>query len=383
MLKFFQQAFLWYKKGTISRALSSLSKPYQLHYKDTVLKIEYYTKAADYMSTSASRAELRDMHLKLNDLAGKFSELLQVSLSELVPGSPSTFQLSAQAKKRLATQSLSQSIHHGLDEQKKMIYDLQLSNIVNTIVVNHQPEHVLQLCKTVLNRRRRRRPDLTNYPQQTYQDLNTWANCNSSSLLIVQPGRGAKAKVQGLATTIIENLRFKNRLVLWSLSTGSTIDEAPTLVSLLKELTYQALRLAVSETYNVPPSLSASSFQVAHTEGEWVSLLSLLLSCNQETFIVLEIEAFPQSYRKNQQSTPEFLGLFQKMVESIGGNSCIKALIINHSVSVANPVAQGSRPAILVVESAMLTGKRVAPRCSGRGRGRGRARLRVDGDILL
>jgi hypothetical protein len=80
IIKFFQHAVIWYKKRTVSRAFSSFSKPYELHYKDTVLKIAYFVKAVDNTSTAASRAELRDMHLKINDLTRKLNEMHQVSL---------------------------------------------------------------------------------------------------------------------------------------------------------------------------------------------------------------------------------------------------------------------------------------------------------------
>ncbi|KAF8859307.1 hypothetical protein BDZ45DRAFT_801813 [Acephala macrosclerotiorum] len=337
IIKFFQQAVVWYKKRTISKVLSSLSRPYELYYQETVAKIEYYAKAVDNMSNSASRAELRDMHLKINDLTRKFNEMLQVTLS---------------------TQSLNQKIHHDLGEQKRMIYDLQLSRIASMIVVKFQPEQVLQMCQSVLDRRRRTRPDL------------------SSSMLLIYPGPRAKSKVQCLATIIIENLRRNNKSVIWSLSNGDTAGEPRTGVSFLKDLVYQALQLAISGPYGAPPSLSTVSFQVAHTQKEWLSLLSLMLSCNKETFIVIEIENSLQFLRKNHEATEEFLEAFRDMVDTSNASSGVKALVISYNTVVSSFAMQHSGLNTMLVESSMQNRRQPVVRCLGKGRGKGRGRGR-------
>ncbi len=79
IIKFFQEAMLWYKKKTIVKAFSASSKPYDLEYKTTVNNIQHYAKMIDITSSSAARAELRDMHVKLDELAKKFNDLLSAS----------------------------------------------------------------------------------------------------------------------------------------------------------------------------------------------------------------------------------------------------------------------------------------------------------------
>ena len=72
----------WYKKSKIAKAFSALSKPYELEYKTTVMKIQYYAKAIDNASASAARAELRDLHVKIDSLTRDFKEILQVTSSK-------------------------------------------------------------------------------------------------------------------------------------------------------------------------------------------------------------------------------------------------------------------------------------------------------------
>jgi hypothetical protein len=252
-----------------------------------------------------------------------------------------------------------------------MIYDLQLSRILGIIAVGQQPQHTLRACQSVLGRRQRTRPDLVNYSQEICERLKEWTLCESSSLLLVHPGPGAKAKAQGLPTVIVENLRGLNKPVIWSLSTGSTTSEPPSTVSILKELISQALQLAISGSqYQAPASLSAASFQVAHTQSEWLSLLFKILSCNQETFIVIETEDLFRSTWNDYEIARDFLSLFQTMMERSDGTSRIKTLVVCYSVSLLTS-KQGARPMTLAVEASTLNGRRFLPRRRGRGRCRG------------
>lgn len=83
IIKFCQHAVIWYKKNALQKAIAAIVKPYDLHFKDTVAKIEYYAGIVENTSTSASRAELRDIHVKIEAMMAKMNEMHQKALGEV------------------------------------------------------------------------------------------------------------------------------------------------------------------------------------------------------------------------------------------------------------------------------------------------------------
>lgn len=263
-----------------------------------------------------------------------------------------------------------------------MIYDLQLSEILTFISTKQHPQDTLRVCRSILSRRCRTRPDMLNHSAQTAQSLNQWALCGNSSLLLVNPGPGAKTKAQGLAATTIETLRCKNKAVLWSLSTGDTTGTGDSTITILKNPISQALQLATTGQYRSPGSLSATSFKVAHTEGEWLSLLCMIMSCNEETFIIVETEDLFDSVWRHARFARDFIGLFQAIVERTDWKTKVKILLVNYHPSLSGSSVQCSRAMTLAVESKSLRRSAVQGGKS-RGRGQGRSRRTERGSILM
>jgi hypothetical protein len=63
IILFLQQAIKWYNMGPAGRFISSVFKPYNLDYKETVEQIKLYAETVDGIATAASRAEIRDIHI--------------------------------------------------------------------------------------------------------------------------------------------------------------------------------------------------------------------------------------------------------------------------------------------------------------------------------
>lgn len=66
IILFFQQAVCWYNKGPAGRAWSSIFKPFELHYQDTIGEIKLCSRTIKDKANRASRAEIRDMHTNFN-----------------------------------------------------------------------------------------------------------------------------------------------------------------------------------------------------------------------------------------------------------------------------------------------------------------------------
>jgi vacuolar-type H+-ATPase subunit H len=65
ILLFFQKAVKWYNLGPAGRALSSLFKPFELHYEDTVKQIRLCAETIEQIASAAARAEIRDINIML------------------------------------------------------------------------------------------------------------------------------------------------------------------------------------------------------------------------------------------------------------------------------------------------------------------------------
>ena len=74
IILFFQQAVCWYNKGPAGRAWSSIFRPFELHYQDTVGEINLCSRTVKDIANRASRAEIRDMHTKFKIMHQQFQE---------------------------------------------------------------------------------------------------------------------------------------------------------------------------------------------------------------------------------------------------------------------------------------------------------------------
>lgn len=93
ILSFLIKAYNWYNEGKLSHFLHSFTRPLHHLYADLVEEIKAKSRRIDQLSTSASQAELRDLHRLLavvqsrsqlsdqkmddilNKMAGKFIHL--------------------------------------------------------------------------------------------------------------------------------------------------------------------------------------------------------------------------------------------------------------------------------------------------------------------
>ena len=62
IILFFQKSVKWYSMSSAGRAFSSIFKPFELDYKDTVEEIRLCSQTINEIAGAASRAELRVVH---------------------------------------------------------------------------------------------------------------------------------------------------------------------------------------------------------------------------------------------------------------------------------------------------------------------------------
>jgi LytS/YehU family sensor histidine kinase len=65
VLYFVKDAVKWYKKGKLAHSISSVWKPYELGFKTIVEEISEASRRVDQEASAASKAEIRELHIKL------------------------------------------------------------------------------------------------------------------------------------------------------------------------------------------------------------------------------------------------------------------------------------------------------------------------------
>lgn len=65
ILRFIQHAVYWYKQGRLAHAWAALAKPWSLSFQKYVNGIDRQARRIDSLASSASKAELRGMHVEI------------------------------------------------------------------------------------------------------------------------------------------------------------------------------------------------------------------------------------------------------------------------------------------------------------------------------
>jgi hypothetical protein len=75
IINFLIRAKDWYEEGKLRHAINSFARPAKLRYDDIIKEIEGCTKDIDNLAISSARAEQRDIHLELQELSRRQTEL--------------------------------------------------------------------------------------------------------------------------------------------------------------------------------------------------------------------------------------------------------------------------------------------------------------------
>lgn len=68
VIKFLEYAVRWYKKGKIAHGVGAILKPFQLVGKEVAENVAESSRRVDRLASAASKAELRELHLKVIEL---------------------------------------------------------------------------------------------------------------------------------------------------------------------------------------------------------------------------------------------------------------------------------------------------------------------------
>ncbi|KAH8590413.1 hypothetical protein B0O99DRAFT_691622 [Bisporella sp. PMI_857] len=298
IILFFQQAVKWYSMSSAGRAISSIFKPFELDYKDTVEEIKLCSQTVNNIASAASRAELRDLHDIIKEQYTQDKE---------------------RDKKLQQMQTELKSL------QEKMFW-----NIVQTLRPEHTPEETFTKAQLIT-----KRTNATTRPSKDWKVLldclGRWVSADGSALFIVKVALCAEAKAKEFAVDVIQILRPLPYGVIWNLSICRTRSKPASLVDMIKSLIFQALTNDPNILKKYPAELDATAFLSTHTEDEWISLLSKLLSRLSKHFIVVEAQDIFQINRETPEWPARFFHLFQNLIDQAkSSGNILKILILGY-----------------------------------------------------
>lgn len=352
---FFQQAIRWYNRSSAGRAFSSIFKPYELEYEDTIEQIRLCAEAINDMASAASRAEVRDMHITIQlmrremqrrdqkltemQLQVKDTQRKQLQMHETVNNSPqvanseffhTTRHMLYADTTTKGHKAITERIHIDVQDMMPRIRDMQLSNILQALKPSICPEQTFNKFQAITKRSRSTKLPVAE-SNAILQSLNSWFSKEGSSLFILRVGPRAETKAMELTTDIISHLRDKQVNVIFRLSPITRLGErdVPTITEVLKVLVHQALQLDPSILHADFNELNVAKVSSIHTEAEWMYLLTKLITRLAKCYIIIETHDLFQKARCKPDWVGRFLNIFSTLVSGpMSSGSSLKFLVL-------------------------------------------------------
>ncbi|KAF4872035.1 ATPase family AAA domain-containing protein 3 [Colletotrichum siamense] len=192
ILEFSVMAIRFYKKGKLSHAIASVVKPFSLTFKPIIEEIRQRSLRVDELANALSKAEMRDLHVKIHGLSHSVARLTEM----------------------MALQS--QSILSLQTQNKHMFQNMQIDAIRSAVLIADTPVAAdsLDWCRSMRNRRRQKA--FTQLPLPEISKLKLWVSDSSSSLLLAQ-GRGVATSALDFAADFIDIVIDHDYPVIWAL----------------------------------------------------------------------------------------------------------------------------------------------------------------------
>ncbi|KAF5484808.1 hypothetical protein CGCS363_v014092 [Colletotrichum siamense] len=83
ILEFSIKAIQFYKKGKLSHSIASIVKPFSLNFKPIIEEIRERSIRVDELAGALSKAEIRDLHVKVHGLSQSVAQLTEMMVCEL------------------------------------------------------------------------------------------------------------------------------------------------------------------------------------------------------------------------------------------------------------------------------------------------------------
>ncbi|KAI1342484.1 hypothetical protein F5Y15DRAFT_412990 [Xylariaceae sp. FL0016] len=272
ILEFSVVAIKWYKEGKLMHTFSSIAKPFSIKFKPILEEIAERSRRVDELASAASKAEIRDLHIKIHGLTTKM-----VQLTEMV-----------------AFQQQQQALHNERlfafqGEYKHMFRKAQVEDVQNSVLLADAPsaDDTLGYCRSMRNRRRKKLP--TQLPAAALSKLKSWVADRSSSLLLAQ-GQGVRTSSLDFAADFLDAVLEHGYPVLWALPFATEDGPLiPSIVNVIRGLISQILNLDPSILGEGSHPMTIKHFKSASSIQQWLALLERCLLRFNRIFIVFDL----------------------------------------------------------------------------------------------
>ncbi len=353
IMLFLNKAAKWYSMSPARRALSAISKPYSIGYKDTVHQIRLCADSVNLVAGAAGRAELRDLTIIIQEQTARLQardydlDLMKSTLQRLCGSADASekklFQILhfAQSKYFLTvlfsklnstgSQSISGATLLEVKDHGVRLRDIQFSTILETLKPERSPADVLIACNFLAQRRQLWKQP-THESVKFIQTFNQWVNGPASSLFVLQAGLRAEARAKDLAVQAITLLKDSLHTVFWYLSERRPTQNDLNITDVLQTLVFQVLARHPDIFESHPEIVNVTAFKSDHTEQEWLTLLSVVLSHLPKCFLVVEMEGLHNITAQSELGR-QLLQAFKQLVDNLRDNdNLLKVLLVHYGV---------------------------------------------------
>ncbi|KAH7346226.1 hypothetical protein BKA65DRAFT_551153 [Rhexocercosporidium sp. MPI-PUGE-AT-0058] len=295
VMRFLRTAIVWYKKGKLYHAIGSVINPWALSFKENVQEIDDQSRKIDRLASTASKAELRDMHHEILEQRMQLFELITLIKRQ----SPQFEQLVSVA---IATRNIQEEIKMDLSSQKAMLQQIQLAQILELKWLKDLPSsgESLGYCLSIQKRKRSR----TKLSESQVKMMKSWSSAQKSSVIIIQSKSANTTK--DMLIDLVALIHSTSHPIIWALRFANYSSREMTRVDILRILVTQALQINPSATSSSNP-VTAVHLKEAADEEDWCRLLGRALYGIPEINVVIDSDLFTFVTGQDRNSATRFL----------------------------------------------------------------------------
>ncbi|KAH8655433.1 hypothetical protein BX600DRAFT_469626 [Xylariales sp. PMI_506] len=334
IIQFVIETVKWYKKNRLQHAVAAVMSPYKLSFKSIVDEIAERSRAVDELANAAMKAELRDVHQKVEYLYDENSSLRRdvFDMKQSLLMVKDQFRSMTQAM--IQSQSLQNQLLMGQQSQSSLMIEWQVESIRQALEATGASDgssmEMLTFCRSMRNRRRIRNPSQV-LPEEIGK-VKSWAEDNRSSLLIAE-GRGIRSSAIDFAADFIDVMLGSRFPVIWALP--QTFEDIPSLIAIIQSLVAQTMNLQIKSKVDRRIPITVHELRNASTLGDWLDILEKCISIQPRVYIVLDLNLLRIAAQTGEEHRHESYceEVVQKLYNMVNNQQvgCAKVVLISET----------------------------------------------------
>lgn len=398
IITFLCRALDWYRSGSLSRTMQSITRPAALRYDDLIRDINKTLSQVTDLSQAGSQAEQRDMHEEMRQeyhAQKDFRSVVQHRLDEMgyqlnslvqhkyIDGEFKLVHQQIQEVKALvktisekqmsSEQTLLQALL--LTKQDIQATQVDIRNQISEVQLNQALSFVLAKCainhqaayESAFGQRRARRAIAGKCaPFWNSQQFQQWDQLDTHNIIVLVLSRRDRLSVRDFYIGIIEQLITSHVPAFWIIEQRYDThrkEHKHGIFEVLRSLVAQTLKAALLET-DVALSSQIRTFEAARTIEEYTSILVHSLSRFKLAYLFLDANAILPEYVEECHCV---LRKIPDLVREHNTLTVLKIMILSPGLSRGTPVGDGRQSAVVKIGQTSKGKSRKVPQSPLRG----------------